>query len=418
MGTFVHARFEAGGAEHEIAVTGRTDVDLDRLCADLAPVCAAQAALFEPATQRAPFGRYLFLATAVGDGYGGLEHRDSTALLCARNDLPWRGMREPSEGYRTFLGLASHEYFHAWLVERIRPAAFVSPDLDREAYTRLLWIFEGFTSYYDDLMLVRAGAISRADYLKALARTMSIVERGPGRAVQSVADSSFDAWIKYYRQDENSPNTVVSYYAKGALVALAIDLAVRARTGGRASLDDALRLMWQRHGRDDAPGLPEDGFAALLREATGVALGPALARWVDGTEPLPLAKLLAPFGVALAWAAPDAAPTLGARLATRGGELAIGTAYTGGAAQRAGLSSGDVLVAFDGLRVDEKALKALLARRRAGEVVPVHAFRRDELLRVEVTLDAPSRTEATLTAAPRDNPLRRGWLGERAPRGG
>jgi predicted metalloprotease with PDZ domain len=423
MGTFESARFEAGGAEHEIAVTGRTDVDLDRLCADLAPVCAAQAALFEPRTRRAPFGRYLFLATAVGDGYGGLEHRDSTALLCGRNDLPWRGMREPTEGYRTFLGLASHEYFHAWLVKRIRPAAFVRPDLGSEAYTRLLWVFEGFTSYYDDLMLVRAGAITRADYLKALARTMSIVERAPGRSVQSVADSSFDAWIKYYRQDENSPNAGVSYYAKGALVALAIDLAVRAKTGGRASLDDALRLMWRRHGRDalapgGAPGLAEDGVAELLREATGVALGPSLARWVDGTEPLPLARLLAPFGVSLAWSAPDPSPTLGVRLAPRAGELAIGTAYTGGAAQRAGLSAGDVLVAVDGLRVDEKALKALLARRRAGDVVAVHAFRRDELLRVEVALDAPSRTEAALAAGSADNALRRAWLGERAPRGG
>ena len=423
MGTFALARFDAAGASHEIAVTGRTDVDLDRLVRDLAPVCAAQAALFEPRTRRAPFERYLFLATAVGDGYGGLEHRDSTALLCARNDLPWRGMGAAGDGYRTFLGLASHEYFHAWHVKRIKPAAFVPYDFDREAYTRLLWVFEGFTSYYDDLMLVRAGAITRADYLKALARTMSLVERAPGRSVQSVADSSFDAWIKYYRQDENSPNAGVSYYAKGALVALAIDLAVRAKTGGRASLDDALRLMWRRHGRDalapgGAPGLPEDGVAELLREATGVALGPSLARWVDGTEPLPLARLLAPFGVSLAWSAPEPSPALGVRLAPRAGELAIGTAYTGGAAQRAGLSSGDVLVAVDGLRVDEKALKALLARRRAGEVVAVHAFRRDELMRVEVTLDAPSRTEAALAAGPDDNALRRAWLGERAPRGG
>ena len=424
MGTFALARFDAAGASHEIAVTGRTDVDLDRLVRDLAPVCAAQAALFEPRTRRAPFERYLFLATAVGDGYGGLEHRDSTALLCARNDLPWRGMGAAGDGYRTFLGLASHEYFHAWHVKRIKPAAFVPYDFDREAYTRLLWVFEGFTSYYDDLMLVRAGAISRADYLKALARTISLVERAPGRTVQSVADSSFDAWIKYYRQDENSPNAVVSYYAKGALVALAIDLAVRARTQGRASLDDAMRLMWRRFGRDFyAPGggpgpaqsgLAEDGFPALLREATGVSLGARLARWVDGTDALPLARLLAPLGVTLSFAPADPAPSLGVRIAPRGGELAIATAYRGGAAQRAGLSAGDVLVAVDGMRVDEKALKALLSRRRAGDTVAVHAFRRDELLRVEAVLDAPARTEATLKVGAQDNALRRGWLGERA----
>jgi predicted metalloprotease with PDZ domain len=423
MGTFELARFEAGGAEHEIAVTGRTDVDLDRLVRDLAPVCAAQSALFEPRTKRAPFDRYLFLTTAVGDGYGGLEHRDSTALLCGRNDLPWRGMAAAGDGYRTFLGLASHEYFHAWHVKRIKPAAFVPHDFDREAYTRLLWIFEGFTSYYDDLMLVRAGAISRADYLKALARTISMVQRAPGRMVQSVADSSFDAWIKYYRQDENSPNAIVSYYAKGALVALAIDLAVRARTQGRASLDDAMRLMWQRYGRDfyapgggpgaSQSGLPEDGFPALLREATGVALGAQLARWVDGTDELPLARLFAPLGITLTFAPADAAPSLGVRTTTKGSELAIATAYSGGAAQRAGLSAGDLLVAVDGLRVDEKSLKSLLSRRRAGDTVEVHAFRRDELLRVEATLDAPPRTEATLRTGTAENALRRGWLGER-----
>jgi predicted metalloprotease with PDZ domain len=424
MGTFELARFEAAGATHEIAVTGRTDVDLDRLTRDLAPVCAAQAALFEPRTRRAPFDRYLFLTTAVGDGYGGLEHRDSTALLCGRDDLPWRGMPASTDGYRTFLGLASHEYFHAWHVKRIKPAAFVPYDFERESYTRLLWIFEGFTSYYDDLMLARAGVVSRVEYLKSLARTISMVGRGPGRAVQSVADSSFDAWIKYYRQDENSPNTIVSYYAKGALVALAIDLAVRARTHGRASLDDAMRLLWRRYGRGFyAPGggpgpaqsgLPEDAFPALLREATGVSLGARLARWVQGTDELPLARLLAPFGITLTLAPADPSPSLGVRTAVRGADLAIATAYSGGAAQRAGLSAGDVLVAIDGLRVDEKSLRALLSRRRAGDVVAIHAFRRDELLRVEAVLDAPMRSEATLQVEAKDNALRRGWLGERA----
>jgi predicted metalloprotease with PDZ domain len=247
------------------------------------------------------------------------------------------------------------------------------------------------------------------------------VQRAPGRTVQSVADSSFDAWIKYYRQDENSPNAIVSYYAKGALVALAIDLAVRARTGGRASLDDAMRAMWTRHGRDfyaadggpgpGQSGLAEDAFPGLLREATGVSLGPQIARWVDGTDELPLARLLARVGVTLTFAAADASPSLGVRTATRGADLAIATAYTGGAAQRAGLSAGDTIVAVDGLRVDEKSLKALLSRRRPGDVVAIHAFRRDELMRFEATLDAPPRSEASLVEAPGEHALRRGWLG-------
>jgi predicted metalloprotease with PDZ domain len=421
MGRFMSVAFDAGGATHEIVVTGRSDVDLERLARDLEPVCAAQAALFEPRTKRAPFDRFLFLTTAVGDGYGGLEHRDSTALLCGRNDLPWSGMTESNEGYRTFLGLASHEYFHAWHVKRIKPAAFVPYDFDREAYTRQLWIFEGFTSYYDDLMLVRAGVISTGDYLKAVSKTVSMVQRGPGRSVQSVAESSFDAWVKYYRQDENSPNTVVSYYTKGSLVAMAIDLAVRAKTSGRASLDDVMRLLWTRYGRDfyaadggagaAQRGLPEGAFPALLREATGVTLDAPLARWVGGTADLPLAKLLAPFGVSLSFAAADKAPTLGVRTASRGADLGIATAYTGGAAHRAGLSAGDVLVACDGLRIDEKSLKALLSRRRTGDTVAVHAFRRDELMRFDVVLDAPAAADATLAASAADNALRKGWLG-------
>jgi predicted metalloprotease with PDZ domain len=239
--------------------------------------------------------------------------------------------------------------------------------------------------------------------------------------VQSVAASSFDAWIKYYRQDENSPNTVVSYYAKGALVALCIDLAVRARTAGRASLDDAMRLLWTRYGRDfhsrdggpgpRQAGLPEDAFPALLQEATGVSLRAPLAAWVEGTGELPLARLLARFGVTMKLAAADAAPSLGIRTVSRSGELSVASAYTGGAAQRAGLSAGDVLIACDGLRIDDKGLKTLLARRRAGDVVRLHAFRRDELMSFEATLDPAPAGEATLVASATPNPLRQGWLG-------
>ena len=424
MGTFSLAHFEAGGARHEIAITGRSDADLNRLSRDLSAVCAVQSALFEPKTRRAPFDRYLFLTTAVGDGYGGLEHRNSTALLCNRNDLPWHGMDSASDGYRSFLGLASHEYFHAWHVKRIKPAAFVPYELDREVHTRLLWIFEGFTSYYDDLMLARAGVISHSDYLKLLGKTISSVLRGPGRHVQSIADSSFDAWTKYYRQDENSPNSVVSYYAKGALVALAIDLSIRARTKGASSLDDVMRLMWTRLGRnfysqrghagDAQAGVPEDGFEPMLREATGLAMKAQLTRWVDSTDDLPLARLFAPLGIDMTMTATDPSPSLGVRLAQRGTELQVTSALTGGAAQRAGVSSGDVLVACDGIRVNEATLKGMLARRTPGERVRLHAFRRDELLEFEATLDAPVQTEVNLAPKPGANPLRDAWLNVRA----
>src|SRR5262249_4853932 len=217
MGELALARFGACGVRHEIAIAGRHRADLPRRARDLKRVCEQHIRFFgEPA----PMKRYLFLVNALGEGYGGLEHRASTALVCSRDDLPLRGESTVSERYRTFLGLASHEYFHTWNVKRIKPAAFTPYDLDREAYTSLLWAFEGITSYYDDLALVRSGLIGRKDYLELLGRTITSTLRTPGRARQTLADASFDAWIKYYRPDEKSPNATVSYYAKGSLVAL------------------------------------------------------------------------------------------------------------------------------------------------------------------------------------------------------
>ena len=428
MGEFASAAFEAGGCRHEIAITGRTDVDLARLARDLKPICSEQIALFEPRRRRAPMKRYLFLTMAVGDGYGGLEHRSSTALLCSRNDLPYPGMKGVPEPYRNFLGLASHEYFHTWNVKRIKPARFEPYDLDRENYTRLLWIFEGFTSYYDDLMLCRSGVIDLTSYLQCLQRAMRSVFAAPGRQVQSVAESSFDAWIKFYRQDENTPNAVVSYYVKGSLVALCLDLTIRARTRGRRSLDDVMRLMWQRFGQsrsspagrvasanahdrreESSRGLGEEEFPALVQEATGLDLRREIARWAYGTAELPLEACLAPFGIALD-AAPegDARAWLGARTVVRQGEVAIQSAHRDGPATRAGLSAGDRLVAVDGLRCDEAALKSMLARRKPGDVVKVHAFRRDELVEAAVMLAAPP--PAVTLGARGSNALRNGWL--------
>jgi predicted metalloprotease with PDZ domain len=403
LGEFALATFKAHGVPHDIVIAGRVvALDIERLAADLKRICEAQIALFEPKSKAAPMDRYVFMTQAVTDGYGGLEHRASTALICNRTDLPVRGQADASEGYRTYLGLCSHEYFHTWNVKRIKPAAFAPYDLTRENYTSLLWLFEGFTSYYDDLMLVRSQSITQEHYFTLLGRTIGAVLRGSGRLKQSVAESSFDAWIKYYRQDENSPNAIVSYYAKGSLVALAFDLAIRAQTGHRKSLDDVMRALWQRYGRDfyrgRAAGIGETEVEALIAEATGVELGPLFDDAVRGTRDLPLAELLAPFGVTLA---PDAdkngKPSLGAK--TRGGgDCALVSVHDGSAAQKAGLSAGDVLVAIDGLRVTGANLDALLARYQPGAKVEVHAFRRDELRVAQLTLDGPEVARYKLAA--------------------
>jgi predicted metalloprotease with PDZ domain len=423
MGEFELGRFDVLGVPHEIAVTGRVArLDMKRLSADLTTVCEQQIRLFEPRSKRAPFTRYTFLTLAVADGYGGLEHRNSTALICKRDDLPFIGMKDTTEGYRNFLGLVSHEYFHSWNVKRIRPAAFVPYDLTQENYTRLLWAFEGFTSYYDDLMLVRAGLLSPAQYLEGVAKTMTTVMQRSSRLKQSVSDSSFDAWIKYYRQDENAPNSVVSYYQKGALIGLALDLAIRAQTRGRRSLDDMMRLLWKRCKAQGADylGVGEDELASAADEATGLALGPLIEAWTQGTRDPDFARLLQPFGIEFTARPALDSPAfamLGVSTVAGGSECRLSHVFDATPAQSAGLSAHDVLIALDGLRVTAANLDKLLARYAPGESVEVTAFRRDELMRFSVRLAEKPPTRWTLIIDPKSAPaaarLRTQWLGQR-----
>ena len=411
MGAFTLDSFEAGGVRHDIVLSGRHDCDLDRLKADLARVCQWQVDLFGSPP---PMAHYLFLTQVVDEGHGGLEHRASTALVASRDDLPYFGVQGVPDGYKAYLGLCSHEYFHTWNVKRIKPAVFVPYDLARENHTRLLWAFEGITSYYDDLALVRSGVIGSGDYLGLLAKTVARVLKTPGRHRQSVAAASFDAWTHYYRQDENSPNATVSYYTKGALIALALDLQLRAASDGERSLDDVMRLLWRRHGLTGV-GVPEDGVFRVVAEIGGGKLARWLRRAVEGTGDLPLAKLLRSFGVKWRVETVGAAPTLGVELGSSK-EARLAAVYDGSPAQRAGLSAGDVLIAVDGLRMNADKLPKVLERRRPGERVEIHAFRRDELRRFEVELAvAPAdvvRLAVDAKAARSAEKLRRGWLNE------
>jgi predicted metalloprotease with PDZ domain len=392
MGRFAHRRFSVLGVPHEIAISGQVArLDLERVKADLTRLCEAHVRLFEPRRPEPPFDRYAFLTLAVDEGYGGLEHRNSCALICRRDDLPHRGLKESTEGYRRFLGLVSHEYFHAWNVKRIRPQAFVPYDLERENYTRLLWAFEGFTAYYDDLMLARAGLLTQAQYLEALGRTMTTVMQRSARLKQSLAESSFDAWIKYYRQDENAPNSVVSYYQKGALVALALDLSIRHESGGGRSLDDVMRWLWRQCRAAGAAyrGIGEDGILDAVAQATGLDLARALRAWTEGTRDPDLATLLQTVGIRLqrklALESPHFA-LLGLTLQGAGGEARVAQVFDAGPAQQAGLAAGDVLVALDDLRVTPARLDGLLARYSPADTVRVLAFRREELKRFELRL--------------------------------
>lgn len=396
IANFQEFNFNTGGARHRFVVSGRHDGDLDRLAADVQRICETQCSFFEPQNGKAPFNDYVFMLNVLGSGYGGLEHRNSTALICSSNDLVPDG-----GGYETLLGLISHEYFHSWNVKRIKPQAFSPYQLDRENYTRLLWIFEGFTSYYDDLLILRSGVFGREQYLRALAKTVTQVLNSPGRKHQSLEASSFLSWTKYYKQDENSPNSIISYYTKGALVALCLDLSIRHQTRHRKSLDDVMRLLWTRFGKDfdrNGTGLSETGFAQVVLDACGVDVSTQLRAWTQETDELPLDDLLEPFGLRLKNTPVDTLENLlGAKFRAAGGGLEMTQVRTASAAEHAGLAAGDVLMACNERRVQEESLRRALLdlgkerpKGRAAPELRLLAFRSDSL--IELRLGAPRNT--------------------------
>ena len=425
--------FSVENIDHHVAIYGRHECDFDRLGRDLAKICSVHAGLFG----ELPIERYLFLVTVVGDGYGGLEHRDSTSLICSRKELP---VRQPdadpkvSKEYRRFLGLCSHEYFHLWNVKRIRPEVLKRARLDQEAHTSLLWSFEGITSYYDDLALVRSGVIDPDAYLEQLCEIVTRVMRGKGRFKQSVAQSSFDAWTRFYKQDENAPNAIVSYYAKGALVALGLDITLRIRSNDRLSLDDLMRKLWREYGHPDI-GVPENGVEQAAEELLGQSLQDFFERYVHGTEEMPLEEWFGALGIGYrlrpakslkdmgkvpenpADPAPKAVAILGARVVDSRGAAELVSLFEGGAAQQAGLAAGDRIIAVDGLQVDGQGVHDAIAQLSPGAAVQLHAFRRDELM--EFTLHAEFAEADTcdlwlLDAGDLDENLlrrRNSWLG-------
>ncbi len=427
LGRFWRGSFQAAGVAHEFVVAGALPgFDGERLLADSRRICETQIVFWHGTPSRGsvkpPFQRYLFLLNAVEDSYGGLEHRASTALIANRRDLPRTGMKAASEGYATLLGLISHEYFHTWNVKRLRPAEFARYDYTRENYTELLWFFEGFTSYYDDLLLLRAGLIDVPRYLKLVARSINNVRATPGRAVQSVAQASFDAWVKYYRPDENTVNATVSYYALGSLIGLALDLTLRGE--GRGSLDEVMRGLWARSGAAAAraEGRPavrgagggpidEADIAAVLQEVGGRSYAAELASWVHGSADLPLEPLLEGLGIVWQEEAATLAQRLGARVTDTGGQLKLQAVMRGGAAEKAGLAAGDELIALDGWRI--RKLDDLAALGAFERPLPLLAARDQRLLElslpsaqvhgpVALSVDAKAPAEALVRRA--------GWL--------
>ncbi len=395
MGPFWSARFTACGVPHRLVVAGAApSFDGERLVADTRRICEAGIRFWHGAG-KPPYAQYLFMLNVVDDGYGGLEHRNSTALVCGRRDLPRQGEAKAPEGYTTLLGLISHEHFHTWNVKRLRPAELARYDYTQENYTRLLWFFEGFTSYYDDLLLRRAGLIDDATYLRLLAKNINQVLQTPGRRVQSVADASFDAWVKYYRQDENTPNATVSYYTKGALVGLCLDLALRRE--GRTTLDDVMRALWDRC---DAGPMSEDDLLAVLEALSGRPFAREIAEWVHGTGDLPWPRCWP----RTAW--PCARKRRSRAAAGPAGVRGPGPAGEGGAARRPGRRGG----LFRGRRVAGRGGAGRdLARAAAGRR---RALRRPREARHRAGVPRPPRAAAAAGAGTR------GWRAGRHRRAG
>ena len=376
--------FDAAGIPHEFVVSGKHAMNAARMQQDLEKICATEIALFGSA----PFQDYTFMTMATGSSYGGLEHPNSTSLITPRDDLPKANEpEEPSKEYQRFLGLCSHEYFHSWLVKFIRPDSFVNYDLNREGYTSLLWIFEGFTSYYDDLILLRSGVVNQESYIALLKAQIDRYLQNPGRAIQTVAESSFDAWVKFYRQDENSNHAGTSYYNKGCLVALCLDLGLRLRG---SSLDALMRKLYDN--AQQGIQVHERTIYELCQELTGDSWAEQINHLINTTEELPLDQLFPEFGLSYNLKNDKRLP-LGLKLADKPEGVLVQAARRDGQAAQAGLSAHDVIIAIDGLKASSKLIEQYA--KQSGSFT-VHAFRRDELMQFEVNAAGSELTEVEL----------------------
>lgn len=390
---------------HRLFISGKHQADMDRLQGDIAQICQTYVNWLGDT----PFADYTFMTYASGNDYGGLEHINSTSLITPRRDLP--STAEPSEphpAYQRYLGLCSHEYFHAWWVKTVRPDVMMAVDLRQEAYTPLLWVFEGFTSYIDDFMLQASGVISEKSYLALLTEQINRYLQTHGRKLQSVAESSFDAWIKLYRADENTGNAGISYYNKGALVALCLDLYLLAHSQGQYRLFDIVKAFYEQAKAQGNRriGMNNDNLGDVI----GQFIDPALwqdfkARYVDGVEELPIEDLLKVNGVIMSQLGNghgNAASTemsdnglpWGIRVEETPMGLKVSRVLRDSVASAAGLSANDIIVAIDGLKADKAQLTHVA--QQSQQAVTCHAFRRDEL----ITLSVPANTASGLTANP------------------
>ena len=414
LGVFQELRFEAAGKPHRYVVWPPSAIDAaraERLVADTVRIVETEAALFGG---KLPYDAYDFLLHLSPRGRGGLEHRACSALIASPSSFDKR------EGYLDLLSLAAHELFHAWNVKRIRPAALVPYRYEDEGYTRLLWWFEGATSYYDWRVLLLGGLCSIDEYLEHLATEMQYLEATYGRLTHSLEDASFDAWIKLYRPDENSVNSTVSYYRKGEIVCALLDLEIRARTAQRVRLDDVLAAVWREHGATERP-VPEDAMQGIFERVTGVPMGDVFDAWIRRPGELPCERVFERLGIAVERPSRNDAPecSLGLRIRAEGGRAIVSSVTRRTAAANAGIDPGDEIVAVAGVRVEGASVETALRGRRAGETVDVLVARDGKMLVKPTKLDAPRNDRVRLVpkrdATPEARAAFAAWLGGMHP---
>ena len=397
--------FEVLGKNHELAIWGEGNYQVDRMIQDTKKIIQVEADLFGGL----PYDRYVFLLHLSGSGYGGLEHKECCSLIYSRF-----GFRAKDK-YKGFLQLVAHEFLHLWNIKRIRPKALESFDYDQENYTPSLWFGEGTTSYYDLLIPYRAGIYDVKAYLKDLSKEITLLQTKPGRKVQPVSESSFDAWIKLYRRDANSDNSQISYYLKGELVSFLLDLAIREKWGNQRSLDDVMRQMWQQFGQAEIGYTPQQ-LKQVIESVAEIDLDDFFARYVDGTDELPFDEYLEPFGLRVkAEFEEDNPPHLGLTAKAENGREVIKFVEVGSPAQVAGVDAGDELLAINGIRVTAEGLSDRLKDYQPGSTIDLSIFHQDELRTVAVTLADPHPNSYKLVAVEKPSKVQEqnftGWLG-------
>ena len=412
LSDFKEIDFTVRGVAHRIVIDGDGNYDSMRLREGVRRIVEAEVSLFG----EIPYHDYTFILHLRSAGGGGLEHLNSTALGFRRSNFA------TENGYQDFWSLVAHEFFHLWNVKRIRPDALGPFDYTKENYTRLLWVAEGITEYYGNLMVRRAGLMTDTAYLAHLAKQIQDFQNTPGRMEMSAEEASFDAWITFYRPDENSVNSSISYYDKGELLGMLLDLEIRKRTRGSKSLDDVMRHLYTEYyqkGRNYAPA----DFQKTCELMAGANLDQFFSRYVRGREELDYNAALNSAGLRLYNAgagemiAQPERSFLGAELEQTGDRLVVTSVRSGTPAYEQGLNARDQIVALDGARVNKDSFEARIAEKKPGETVRITVFRFDDLRTFEIRLgsrvDAPYRIVQLANSTDEQKQLYRAWLNTR-----